>query len=362
MSITPKIGIVVPVYKVNSVFLDECALSLINQTYKNIEIVFVDDCSPDECGKQCDNYAQKDSRIKVVHHDVNKGLPSARNTGVESLSTDVDWVTFVDADDWLDIDSCDILKERIIKWQKEKKTPDIILFSGYRNYADKEIKSNYHYDDETWFDTYGKIEDLQVKTMERIKKDYPAGTLNLDSACWRLISMQFIRKHRLHFIDIPYREDGLYFLYSTEYAESIVYICETFYHYRSTSGSMVTGYRPNADKEHRLYLDEVWKFAEYYKKSEKFCKSLYYVAFLSMQICISQKFFNSQNHDPFINRQRECNLYFKQKPYCFVFSNIEINSLSTNHMIKAIGIKYHLYGIVNKLKTLYMQINNKDNY
>ncbi len=358
----PKLGIVVPVYKVDLKYLDECAHSLINQTYNNIEIIFVDDCSPDNCGEQCDRYAKSDKRVKVAHHEKNKGLPSARNTGVENLSSDVEYVTFVDADDWLDLDSCEKLASRIDHWQEDGLSPDIVLFSGYRNYADKEIKSNYHYDDATWFDTYEKIEAMQIKTLERLKKDYPAGTLNLDGACWRLISVPFIKKHDLKFIDVPYREDGLYFLYSTELADKIVYIQETFYHYRSTGGSMATGYRPKADEEHRMYLEEVWKYAAKYKKTPRFYISLYYVAFLSMQICITQKFFNKNNKDSLLKKQKECNEYFNKKPYCDVFKNIRIKELSFNHRIKAIGIKYHLYNVMNWLKEIYLHIGKKTNY
>ena len=79
------IGIVVPVYKVKKVFLDECINSILNQTYTDIRVALVDDCSPDECGRYCDEYAKTDSRIVVSHHKENKGLPEARNTGIRKL-------------------------------------------------------------------------------------------------------------------------------------------------------------------------------------------------------------------------------------------------------------------------------------
>ena len=70
--LNPLISIIVPIYKVEK-YLDECVLSLINQTYKNLEIILVDDGSPDNCGRMCDEYAAKDSRIKVIHKE-NGGL------------------------------------------------------------------------------------------------------------------------------------------------------------------------------------------------------------------------------------------------------------------------------------------------
>ena len=77
---TSKISIIIPVYKVEE-YLDECMQTVINQTYKNLEIILVDDGSPDRCPQMCDSYAEQDSRIKVVHKN-NGGLSDARNAGI----------------------------------------------------------------------------------------------------------------------------------------------------------------------------------------------------------------------------------------------------------------------------------------
>ena len=73
---------IVPIYKVES-YLNRCIDSIINQTYKNLEIILVDDGSPDRCGEICDNYAKLDSRIRVIHK-INGGLSSARNAGLKN--------------------------------------------------------------------------------------------------------------------------------------------------------------------------------------------------------------------------------------------------------------------------------------
>lgn len=77
----PLITVVVPIYKVEA-YLDECVQSILNQTYCNLEIILVDDGSPDRCGKMCDEYAEKDVRVKVIHQK-NKGLSGARNSAVD---------------------------------------------------------------------------------------------------------------------------------------------------------------------------------------------------------------------------------------------------------------------------------------
>lgn len=96
----PKISIIVPVYKVEP-YLRKCLDSIVNQTYQNLEIILVDDGSPDNCGAICDEYAAKDERIQVIHKE-NGGVSSARNAGLEAASGD--WVGFVDSDDWVEPD------------------------------------------------------------------------------------------------------------------------------------------------------------------------------------------------------------------------------------------------------------------
>ncbi len=100
-----KISIIVPVYKVEE-YLEECVVSLRNQTYKNIEIILIDDGSPDRCPQMCDNYAQTDARIKVVHQQ-NGGVSVARNSGID-ISTG-EYITFVDSDDYVDENYIELL-------------------------------------------------------------------------------------------------------------------------------------------------------------------------------------------------------------------------------------------------------------
>lgn len=103
----PKISVIVPVYKVEP-YLAGCVDSLLAQTLQDIEIVLVDDGSPDGCGGICDEYAARDSRIRVIHQG-NQGLPGARNSGLRAASGD--YVGFVDSDDYIDPDMFEKLYE-----------------------------------------------------------------------------------------------------------------------------------------------------------------------------------------------------------------------------------------------------------
>lgn len=91
------ISVIIPVYKVEA-YLDECISSVTGQTYKNLEIILVDDGSPDNCPAMCDVWAEKDSRIRVIHKE-NGGLSDARNAGIEAAAGE--YIAFVDSDDWI---------------------------------------------------------------------------------------------------------------------------------------------------------------------------------------------------------------------------------------------------------------------
>ena len=102
---TLMISIIVPVYKVEN-YLDRCVNSIVNQTYSDLEIILVDDGSPDNCPVMCDEWAEKDKRIKVIHKS-NDGLANARNSGIKTCTGE--YVMFVDSDDWLEPDTVEFL-------------------------------------------------------------------------------------------------------------------------------------------------------------------------------------------------------------------------------------------------------------
>ena len=96
----PKISVIVPVYNVEN-YIDRCINSIINQTFEDLEIILVDDKSPDGSPQKCDEWGKQDGRIKVIHKSRNEGLGFARNTGLEYAMGE--YVTFVDSDDWIDL-------------------------------------------------------------------------------------------------------------------------------------------------------------------------------------------------------------------------------------------------------------------
>ncbi|MBR2134362.1 MAG: glycosyltransferase [Eubacterium sp.] len=136
----PLITVIVPVYKVEK-YLDRCVESIVNQTYTNLEIILVDDGSPDNCPQMCDAWAEKDNRIKVIHKE-NGGVSSARNAALDIAKGD--YIGFVDSDDYVD----KTMYEKLYQEGKEKSC-DLVICNNYNVIDDKLIKAgdykNYFY-------------------------------------------------------------------------------------------------------------------------------------------------------------------------------------------------------------------------
>ncbi len=115
----PKISVIIPVYKVES-YLRQCLDSVVNQTYHNLQILLVDDGSPDNSGAICDEYASRDDRIVVIHKN-NGGVSSARNAGINAATGE--WIYFVDADDQIEPETLEICIQKAIK-----ANVDLVLF------------------------------------------------------------------------------------------------------------------------------------------------------------------------------------------------------------------------------------------
>ena len=143
-----KISVVIPVYNVER-YLKKCIESIVEQTYSNLEIILVDDGSPDNCGILCDQYAKQDSRIKVIHKE-NGGLMAAWMDGINVAEAEI--VVFVDSDDWIELDMIEKMYQmiekhdadlvccnRILEFDKKQKLRQEIVPSGvYDEYAIKE--------------------------------------------------------------------------------------------------------------------------------------------------------------------------------------------------------------------------------
>ena len=148
------ISVIVPVYNAEQ-YLEKCIRSIIEQTYSNLEIILVDDGSTDESGILCDEFADRDMRIRVIHQK-NGGQNAARRTGVKMATGE--YVTFVDADDYIDLNAYEGLIQRM-----ETNNTDIVAFGMQEEYLGHTVHKKNHYPNQTY--NYGEMKRILFPTM-----------------------------------------------------------------------------------------------------------------------------------------------------------------------------------------------------
>lgn len=209
-------SIVVPIYKVEK-YLERCVDSLMNQTFTDIEIILVDDGSPDKCPKMCDDFSKKDNRIKVIHK-VNGGLSDARNAGIRVAKGQ--YIIFVDSDDYIELDAC----EKLAIYTKEKN--DVIVCNAIVEGATINLSHI-----SPGKNIYSGIEYLNKAFSE--KKAPMAAWLNI-------YRTEYLTTNSLYFKYGIFHEDEEFTPKVLMKAEKVIVTDVLFYHYVVRDGSITT--------------------------------------------------------------------------------------------------------------------------
>lgn len=224
------ISVIIPVFKVED-YLDACVNSVVNQTYKDLEIILVDDGSPDQCPELCDAWALKDERIKVIHKE-NGGLSDARNAGLDIAEGQ--YIAFVDSDDWISPKMYEIM----LKHLKEKNA-DICACGIMTVYPDRKCPMNIQ-----------PVIGGAAKIFSLLYDDaaYPVSALNklYKRDCWK----------ELRFPLGKICEDAFTTYKLIDKADLIVQITDPLYFYRIRKDSIMTA----TFSHNRMDEEEAWRY------------------------------------------------------------------------------------------------------
>lgn len=230
-----KVSIIVPVYNVEK-YLDRCMRSLLTQTLQDIEIILIDDGSPDGSGKKCDEYSRQDNRIKVIHKK-NEGLGYARNSGMEIATGE--YVAFVDSDDFVAHEMYEIMYAKACEKDMDA------LFAGYYIYSRsgkvtrmQEVSQEIIYDDKKNRDNY-------LLQMIGSKPAYPKDS-HFTMSVWRgIYKLDIIKKNKCRFPSERkvISEDIVFHIHFLHYATTIGMIPNCFYYYCENELSLTHLYR-----------------------------------------------------------------------------------------------------------------------
>ena len=234
----PKVSVVIPIYNVEA-YLQRCVDSVLAQTLSGLEIILVDDGSPDHCPGICDAYAAKHENIRVVHKP-NGGLASARNAGLRIATGE--YILFVDSDDWIDPNTAEelygIARAHQVDFVRFRP-----MFAGWPNHKDGELCD------------FGTEKGLHegLYTRQRIEREFfprliatPELTLGPIVSAWRsLYSRDFLQENGLYFDeDVKYSEDSI-FSAKLVYATNSFYYLDgpRYYHYFFNPGSITKSFK-----------------------------------------------------------------------------------------------------------------------
>lgn len=237
---TPRVSVIIPVYNVEK-YLRRCIDSVIAQTLTDIEIILVDDGSPDGCPVICDQYAETDKRITVIHKK-NGGLSSARNAGISKCRGE--YVFFLDSDDWIDKDGL----ERLVDIA-EKKGVSLLRFRPYRSCWPglPDDAPCYYGDDRELRDGYYSEEDVKNEVIPRLLATSSLSLGPILSACTGLYRRALLTDNGISFDeDVRYSEDIIFSARTVLAAGSFYYVGEAgIYHYFYNSESISKSIRPD---------------------------------------------------------------------------------------------------------------------
>ena len=236
-----RVSIIVPIYNVER-YLDRCMQSLLHQTLHDIEIILVDDGSPDQCPRMCEEYAQQDSRIKVIHKE-NGGLGFARNAGLEIATGE--YVAFCDSDDFVEENMYEKLYEEAISSDAD------VVFSNFfteskrgKWIASQEVKER----------TKWKGKEIEEFMLDMVASaPYVKQERKYQMSVWHSIYRKSILEdHHIRFYserevlseDFPFQMEYL------KHAQKVVYLPQAFYHYCSNETSLTHSFNP--DKFQRI--------------------------------------------------------------------------------------------------------------
>lgn len=251
----PLITIAVAVYNTGK-YLKDCMDSVVNQTYQNLEIICVNDCSTDNSLEILNAYSTKDERIKIINNEKNSGLGVTRNVGMDAAHGE--YILFIDSDDWLDLTTC----ERLIAKAKENDS-DIVFYSAYM------VKSNHKSKMRNVCNvsTLLKFEDRKI-LLEKI----------LPSTWSKLWKLEFMMKNKIRFPDFRRAQDHKVHWMGCIFAETINFIDEYLYNYR------INEYQISSSSDERLLIIfDVFRDIELWLKEHVMYKDYRY-NFLSWKV------------------------------------------------------------------------------
>ena len=337
----PKISFLVPVYNVEK-YIDQCITSILNQTFRDFELILVDDGSPDNCPSICDKYAERDARVKVIHKR-NAGVSEARNSGIEVATGE--WAYFVDSDDWIEADAAATLYNDAIQTGA-----DCVMSDCVTRYNDGRILRRNQFSKVFYTEDPEEIKGIQKNMLcHKFNPYYSSNCDNGYAAPWgKFVKMSIIKENDIRFD--PYAkgvfDDGVYSLYLLDHVKKFYYNGRHTYDYRVVDSSLTHAFKKNALDIARRNCELVAKFINETGKDDSFWQAEYCRRVSFFASYLSKYFYNPENPMKSGEVKKEILKVLNGDLFRPAFQNAESKNLPYKHaFVLFCGKHRHIWGL-----------------
>ena len=329
-----KFSVVVPIYKVEK-YLPRCIDSLIGQTLKDIEIILVDDGSPDGSPAICDEYAAKDSRIKVIHKK-NGGVSAARNDGI-ALATG-EWVICFDSDDWAEADACESLYKA-----GEESGADVVIADIYRVMGGQKTYCQL-FENEFEFTSREDIKDVVISVFyPRCSPLTHKGSTTGFGGPWnKAVRRSLIAEHGLRFNTelLGVYDDRMFALNAYVRAAKVKYIHKPVYNYVLVENSITRVYKPHIIELNEVIFRIFSDYAnEHYKGDSDVNKAYNALVINRLYDAFIECLFNAKNPAPWSERKQQIRNLIGREPYKTAVKGAKTCNLGKTHKYAAFAAR-----------------------
>lgn len=311
--VKPDISVIIPVYNVDAQYMTECMESVLIQKGADFEVIMVDDGSTNGSSEWCDDWAKKDSRIRVIHKK-NGGVSSARNAGIKESNGE--YLVFIDPDDWWEPDLIEKTYEII-----SKNSYDLLFFGFYEEYPKRQ---------KLW--PCGKNTSEHYQADESLKRNIWLGVIDstvrklpaIFGACWNLIvKRSLVIDNEIFFQqDIYHGEDSVFVLSLLEIADRVGILDSALHHYRYNLTSVCKKLIPQLEKNHEKVLTSFYQILSAWHDDPDFRNSYAYSASYKYCVVLMQDYFHKDNKEKACDKKRR----WKKLSSDSVFANILKNA------------------------------------
>ncbi len=349
MESDPKVSIIVPVYKVEP-YLAACVESLLRQTYREIEIILVDDGSPDNCGTMCDEYALRDSRVKVIHQE-NQGVSVARNAGIKAAKAE--WITFVDPDDWVEPTYVSTLYDA----QKQNRNIDIFLFDYIQEFDGrtnvKYLKKGSGVLGDEWIHNL-RIAQFNFLTVNGKPHGYEAKDL------WNKMYRASLLKDNDLWFDPKARkgQDVIFNAECLQLTDKYFYINEALYHYRYHQESVTNRFNEKVQYYNEVAFENCERIINKFSLPEEYRNAYYAWVVTRLYSCMRLYYFHSENKSDKKEICAQLDQTLNRHPYREALKEVKSSYLTNEQKFFVFFLKKRNYALLKILVNGRIQLKN----